>query len=109
MASDDQQPFEEQQSDAQQANPTVNTPFPAPPPYWNYFTSENLAKFQTLEAKAAAGIIPIPHDIPPELQNLRPPTPPPNGQYRSFGEGRSVCLFSLLLAVFANTHSFKRH
>ena len=82
--------------DGAQPNPAVRTPFPDPPSYWTSFTAANVSAFEALEAKAAAGALPTPYELPPELQNLRPPTPPPNGEYRSFGEGRSVCRRFLL-------------
>lgn len=79
--------------DAVQSNPTVRTPFPDPSSFWTSFTASNLSAYEALEAKAAAGALPATFELPTELHNLRPPTPPASGEYRAFGEGRSVCSY----------------
>ncbi len=72
----------------------ISSVYPAPPPFYKSFTAENLAAQKTyLETinQPASGPLPTPASgldllsLPPELRNLFPPAPPPDGKYRSFG------------------------
>ncbi|MCJ1245377.1 Mediator of RNA polymerase II transcription subunit 7 [Trapelia coarctata] len=78
---------------------SISVAFPAPPPFYKDFTEENVASYTELQAAASTDTTNIqssqlPHpsilDLPPELRYLRPPSPPPNGKYRSFGESLSL-------------------
>ncbi|KAF4631140.1 hypothetical protein G7Y89_g6993 [Cudoniella acicularis] len=70
--------------------------FPAPPPFWKSFTPENLERISELRATQSeegskthdpAKSLPARLlDLPPELRNLQPPTPPADGIYRCFGD-----------------------
>ncbi|MCJ1417363.1 Mediator of RNA polymerase II transcription subunit 7 [Xylographa parallela] len=83
----------------QQQSSSITAAFPAPPPFYKHFTETNLARFAELKAdlnidledtkdsQKPSSSFP---DLPPELRYLQPPPPPPNGQYRSFGEDRSL-------------------
>lgn len=76
---------------------TLSAAFPAPPPFYKSFTTENLEQFQqTLQkADSATQGIASPDSLDPgkldltslspELRHLVPPAPPPDGQFRSFG------------------------
>lgn len=80
----------------------LSTAFPAPPPFWKHFTSENRDRLQDLRDAAkkppadqpadpnAEDDSPIP-DLPAELRYLQPPAPPTTGKYRSFGDPYDVC------------------
>lgn len=74
-------------------------PFPAPPPFWQHFTKQNISRLR--HARREAGIPadgPDPHgdddepqdidilSLPTELRYLIPPTPPTNGHFTSFGQ-----------------------
>ena len=61
-----------------------NAPFPAPPPFWKHFTSENLSRLQALKETTAES-----EDKPLELTYLEPP-PPPTDTYTTFGEEQTV-------------------
>ncbi|KAG7007618.1 mediator of RNA polymerase II transcription subunit 7 [Physcia stellaris] len=80
----------------QQQSVTISSAFPAPPPFYKHFTTENLARLETIKSsKQPAGEeisldapvkSPPPVDItslPSELRYLIPPSPP-TGEYRSF-------------------------
>ena len=69
----------------------ITAAFPAPPPFYNSFTRENLTRLQDLrEAAVAAGSQElVAKDVPEELQHLIPPEPP-TAPYRSFGELHEV-------------------
>jgi mediator of RNA polymerase II transcription subunit 7 len=71
-----------------QQRPLPNAPFPAPPPFWKRFTTENIAKLKAIEDAADTSGQSKP-DLPLELQYLRPPTPPPE-HYTMFGEEQTV-------------------
>lgn len=74
----------------QQPPQTVNAAFPAPPDFYKHFTAANLALLESTESdRTAQSSLLNDH---PEIRYLRPPTPPANGEYRSFGEQRSVSL-----------------
>ena len=75
-------------SDQQRALP--NAPFPAPPPFWRHFTTQNIAKVKAIDdsAEASEHLKPT---LPLELQYLRPPTPPTE-YYTIFGDEQTVCL-----------------
>ncbi|TKA58703.1 hypothetical protein B0A49_10562 [Cryomyces minteri] len=73
---------------AEEERRTSSAPFPAPPPFYKFFTEENLSRLKELQSTApkststtASSIL----DLPPELRYLIPPEPPNNGKYRSFG------------------------
>lgn len=76
-------------TDHQQGNALASV-FPSPPPFYQYFTEENLA----LAASHAKGGStsdqkggPLgPLDSQSDLQYLEPPEPPAEGTYRSFGD-----------------------
>jgi mediator of RNA polymerase II transcription subunit 7 len=75
---------------ADQQRPLPNAPFPAPPPFWKHFTTENIAKLKAIDdaledSKHSEPILPL------ELQYLRPPSPPAEN-YTIFGENQTVCL-----------------
>ena len=96
---------------AEQQQPSAaSAAFPAPPPFYKYFTDQNLERLAGLQdEQQTKGAEPVdvqaersqtpalqpssPHavlDLPPELRYLIPPPPPPTGQYRSFGEEHNV-------------------
>ncbi|KAL8847985.1 MAG: hypothetical protein Q9221_006947 [Calogaya cf. arnoldii] len=62
----------------------ISAAFPAPPPFYKTFTTSNLARLSSLqESNPSLTLL----DLPTELRNLLPPPlPPPNQQYRIFGE-----------------------
>ncbi|KAL8874388.1 MAG: hypothetical protein Q9174_000287 [Haloplaca sp. 1 TL-2023] len=70
------------------ADPTVSTAaisaaFPAPPPFYKFFTQDNLSRLSDLR-QANPSLTAL--DLPPELHPLLPPAPPsPKHQYRTFG------------------------
>lgn len=72
----------------------ISSAFPAPPPFYKSFTAQNLESQKTyLETtnQPTSGPPPTPtsgpnlFSLPPELRNLFPPAPPPEGKYKSFG------------------------
>jgi len=78
----------------QQPN-TLAAAFPAPPPFWQNFTPENLNRITELRsAQSQAPVTSDPAtelpirllDLPPELRCLQPPEPPAEGIYRCFGD-----------------------
>ncbi|KKY14150.1 putative rna polymerase ii mediator complex protein [Diplodia seriata] len=81
----------------------LSATFPAPPPFWKHFTSDNRARYKELQQQnddqtaADEGEGRKPADIPAELRYLRPPEPPANGKYRSFGDPYDKMTQSLLL------------
>lgn len=81
-----------------QANALASA-FPTPPPFWQNFTPENIARIDELratklalessdpDAKVAESANPIRLlDLPSELRCLQPPEPPLDGRYRCFGD-----------------------
>lgn len=79
----------------------ISSPFPAPPPFYKSFTSQNLEAQETyLEDTNQPTSGPLPtrasgldlFSLPPELRNLFPPAPPPDGKYRSFGVEHDVSI-----------------
>ena len=103
---------------AEQQQPNASAAFPAPPPFYKYFTADNLNRLKQLRASnempneevapdAPARSSP-PLDItslPPELRYLIPPAPP-TGQYQSFGAIHHVRMaFDLFLRGSANQPS----
>ncbi|KAE8445081.1 hypothetical protein EG329_013796 [Mollisiaceae sp. DMI_Dod_QoI] len=77
------------------AAPALATAFPAPPPFWQSFTPDNLERIAELRAAETpssktydpANELPLRIlDLPPELRCLQPPEQPTEGKYRSFGE-----------------------
>jgi mediator of RNA polymerase II transcription subunit 7 len=75
----------------QQLEP-IKAPFPAPPPFYQHFTKENLNQLRRLrkEAQQSSASNDASLDIlklPPELRYLIPPTPPSNDTtYRTFAD-----------------------
>ncbi|TVY25161.1 Mediator of RNA polymerase II transcription subunit [Lachnellula hyalina] len=71
---------------------TLAAAFPAPPPFWQSFTPENLERISKLRApqnrtrREENGIPPRILNLPPELRFLQPPEPPVEGVYRCFGD-----------------------
>ena len=84
----------------------ISAAFPAPPPFYRHFTTQNLERVKELQASkvAATGsqekaedfklsqedLVDLPVDVRNELRYLVPPAPPADGKYWSFGEERSV-------------------
>jgi len=80
--------------DEQQQPSSLAAAFPAPPPFWQSFTPENLTQITSLRAAQSlvstktdpAKELPIRLlDLPAELRCLQPPEPPAEGIYRCFG------------------------
>ncbi|TVY51556.1 Mediator of RNA polymerase II transcription subunit 7 [Lachnellula cervina] len=77
--------------DPQPPNPLAAA-FPAPPPFWQSFTPENIERISKLRAsqnptkREENGLPPRILDLPPELRFLQPPEPPEEGVYRCFGD-----------------------
>lgn len=65
----------------------ISSAFPAPPPFYKFFTPANLSFLAAHEAED-----PFSQILPPELSNLVPPLPPQDGKYRSFGIQHDVNL-----------------
>ncbi len=83
-------------AEEQQAN-VLSAAFPAPPPFYKHFTSENLVRLR--EVRPDVGSEEVKRDtlesaqlldLPPELRYLIPPEPPQDGIYRSFGAQYNV-------------------
>jgi mediator of RNA polymerase II transcription subunit 7 len=90
-------------AEQQQAN-ALAAAFPSPPPFYQHFTTENIARVAELRAAqssnststsdtqatpniASGSKTPLRLlDLPPELRFLQPPEPPVEGAYRSFGD-----------------------
>ena len=92
--------------DEDQRGNLLSATFPAPPPFYKYFTPENQARLNVAKGQAAAEttnvdeldldrnrheadvteLLPHLSDLPRELLYLIPPEPPSTGVYRSFGE-----------------------
>jgi mediator of RNA polymerase II transcription subunit 7 len=82
-------------ADQQQGNALASA-FPSPPPFYQHFTEENLARVAVLRAgkdsdssQKDGSLTKV--DLPTELQYLQPPDPPAEGTYRSFGDLYNVC------------------
>lgn len=73
-------------TDQLRALPTA--PFPAPPPFWKQFTSDNFERLKAIQ-NAAGKVQANAPNLPPELQNLLPPSPPAE-TYTVFGEEHTV-------------------
>ncbi|MCJ1319846.1 Mediator of RNA polymerase II transcription subunit 7 [Xylographa vitiligo] len=76
---------------------SITAAFPAPPPFYKYFTETNLNRFAELQTESSTDLENTKDhqrllrsllNLPPELRYFQPPPAPPNGQYRSFGEDR---------------------
>lgn len=78
---------------ADEENANAST-WPNPPPFWRDFTPSNIARIDELRSahNDTFGELPprIP-GVPAELCNLQPPAEPEDGNWRLFGEQRSVC------------------
>lgn len=85
------QPSGEQQQAAAAYNPLnfLKAPFPAPPPFWRHFTTDNLARLSEQQSPAASDDGSAPK-LPFELAVLRPPPPPIAGEYRTFDRPNQV-------------------
>ncbi|KAH8760297.1 mediator complex, subunit Med7 [Hyaloscypha finlandica] len=82
----------------QQQQNVLAAAFPAPPPFWQSFTPENLSSISSLRAAEpqsssskvepdSATELPIRLlELPAELRWLQPPEPPVEGIYRCFGD-----------------------
>lgn len=107
----------------EQQTAQITAAFPAPPPFYQHFSAQNMEHLK--ELKEAAGLNESESDplsgvskgaqsrlldLPPELRYLVPPPPPADGKYRSFGAMCDVC-FSTCLPVSAlcnrNTHGLQ--
>ncbi|MCJ1300769.1 Mediator of RNA polymerase II transcription subunit 7 [Hypocenomyce scalaris] len=91
----------------QQPTGAVSAAFPAPPPFYKHFTEQNLARLKELQESQlgsepatddpsnnstkvpSASAHPL-TDLPPELRYLIPPSPPPSGEYKSFGDHYNI-------------------
>ncbi|MCJ1411414.1 Mediator of RNA polymerase II transcription subunit 7 [Ptychographa xylographoides] len=82
-----------------QQNSSISAVFPPPPPFYKQFTEVNIARHAELQPnlitdfRSEEDSKERPHatiDLPSELRYLQPPLAPRNGQYRSFGEDRSL-------------------
>lgn len=82
-------------AEQQAQQPTVAAPFPAPPPFYQYFTPDNLAQLRKIRKEAASSHEPTSGasqsegldilSVPLELRYLIPPPPPsPSSTYRTF-------------------------
>lgn len=99
----------------QQPNPLAPA-FPTPPPFWQQFTPENIARIEELreeqhktESKPATSDYTLPPrllDLPAELRCLQPPEPPVNGKYRCFGDYYDVRTSRSLRGACANADTF---
>ena len=85
----------------QQQQNALAAAFPAPPPFWQNFTPENLNRISELRAAQSQAsaksdpAIELPIrllDLPAELRCLQPPEPPAEGIYRCFGDQYNVRL-----------------
>lgn len=80
----------------QQSIPSA--PYPAPPPFWRYFTTANLERLRAIQQEhdntiASSTDQPIsPRNLPTELRYLVPPDPPPPGteKYRTFNTEHAI-------------------
>ncbi|OBT63449.1 hypothetical protein VE03_07160 [Pseudogymnoascus sp. 23342-1-I1] len=77
-------------ADQQQGNVQASA-FPSPPPFYQHFTEENLARVAILRAgrdsdSSQKDDSPKEPELPADLQYLQPPEPPTEGTYRSFGD-----------------------
>ncbi|KAL9021810.1 MAG: hypothetical protein Q9185_001045 [Variospora sp. 1 TL-2023] len=69
-------------ADPPPSSAAISAAFPAPPPFYKSFTPENLARLSELQQGNPSLTT---EDLPPDLRNLLPPSPPPPGhQYRAF-------------------------
>lgn len=83
----DQQADEQQQAQlAWDPRDHTKAPFPAPPPFWKHFTTENLARLDEIQNSSQD----LPSKLPFELAILRPPPPPSVGEYKTFERPNQV-------------------
>ncbi|KAI9886101.1 MAG: adenylosuccinase ade13 [Watsoniomyces obsoletus] len=83
----------EQQDHQQPATTnTLSSAFPAPPPFWKHFTTENVARVKEIQQQSGVNDEEenVDDNIPTELRYLIPPKPPISGTYRSFGATYNV-------------------
>ena len=86
-------------------NNALTATFPTPPPFYQYFTPENISRIAELRAQetqshsentnATIRIL----DLPAELRYLQPPEPPSDRRYRCFGDVYNVCFTSPSLVI----------
>ncbi|KAL8765729.1 MAG: hypothetical protein Q9209_007294 [Squamulea sp. 1 TL-2023] len=71
-------------ADPPNSSAVISAAFPAPPPFYKSFTTSNLDRLSSIqESNPSITLL----DLPPDIRNLLPPPlPPPNQQYRGFGE-----------------------
>jgi hypothetical protein len=92
----------------QQQQNALAAAFPAPPPFWQSFTPENISAISSLRAAQAQSspsskfeldpAIELPIrllDLPAELRCLQPPEPPVEGIYRCFGDLYNVRTYQI--------------
>ena len=73
---------------AEQQQPSVlSAAFPAPPPFYKHFTSENIDRLKDLQQHQAEAEL---NELPEDLRYLVPPLPPTDGTYSSFGDSYNV-------------------
>jgi mediator of RNA polymerase II transcription subunit 7 len=96
------------EEEQQQPNALSST-FPTPPPFWQSFNPENIARIAELReaqrmpastssdltSKTTDPALPTRLlDLPAELRCLQPPEPPLDGRYRCFGDIFDVRLYT---------------
>ena len=76
----------------------ASSTFPDPPPFWQDFMPERIARFESLKQQHAdrngldaTAVVRVPN-VPEDLICLQPPAEPADGKWRLFGEAQSVSL-----------------
>ncbi|KAI1501390.1 mediator complex, subunit Med7 [Biscogniauxia marginata] len=82
----------------EEEQPQVSSTWPPPPPFWQAFTPENVARIDDLrrekaeqeglseeDASAQSATVRL-EGLPRELRNLQPPPEPAGGEWRVFGD-----------------------
>jgi mediator of RNA polymerase II transcription subunit 7 len=94
------------EEDQDQSQPRLSAAFPAPPPFWKQFTSENLSKLEEIKNEQKPDVSPSKWtpaelrtlELPPELRFLIPPEPPSSGTYTCFGQELNVSIPSKFIS-----------